>query len=297
MSTPVAQPQYEMHNHHFNSEKWKDFPHRSDDIVIATAYKSGTTWMQNIVLKLVYQGKEYPGDDVASLCPWLDLRVPPIEAQLPLLEAIQDRRQIKTHLRFDAVRFNPNVKYIYIGRDGRDCYMSLVNHYRKGNALWYDVLNKSPGLVGDPIPEFDEALHSEAKLFDAWISQGWPSLTGETDGYPFWSLFDNVRTWWQARSLPNVHFVHFADLLQDLSGEVRGIAEFLDIPIDEAGFPALVDSLSFASMKAECCDTRKTLVPLAGAIFNGGGDAFINKVPYFAVASLIALLIPASICT
>jgi aryl sulfotransferase len=266
----------EMKSHHFDSTKWDNFPLRKDDIVIATAYKSGTTWMQNIVLKLVYQGRQLPADP-ANMCPWLDLRVPPIEVQLPLLESITDRRQIKTHLRLDAIPYNPNVKYIYIGRDGRDCFMSFVNHYRQGNALWYSLLNESPGLVGDPLPHFDPAK-SENDLFDDWISKGWPSLPTETDGYPFWSLFDNVRTWWEFRHLPNIHFVHFQDMLDDLSGSVREIAAFLDIPLDEENFPALVQSLQFSSMKVECGDPTKTLVPLGGAIFEGGAQAFINKV-------------------
>lgn len=270
----------EMHNHHFDSEKWEIFNFRDDDIIIATAYKSGTTWMQNIVLKLVYQGRELPSD-AAKLCPWLDLRVPPIEVQMKDLDAITDRRQIKTHLRFDSLVFNPMAKYIYIGRDGRDCYMSLVNHYRSGNDTWYSILNETPGLVGDPIPRFDESLHSETKLFDDWISRGWPSLAGETDGYPFWSLFDNVRTWWEQRHQPNVLFIHFNDLLHDLSGSVREIAAFLDIPIQEEGFPALVQSLSFTAMKAECTDPSKTLVPLAGGIFKQGGESFINKVSMY----------------
>ena len=213
--------------------------------------------MQNIVLKLVYQGKPFP-PNAGDIAPWLDLRVPPIEVQAPLLAAITDRRQLKTHLRLDALEFNPKAKYIYLGRDGRDCFMSLVNHYRKGNDLWYHVL-ESPGMVGEPLPHFDEALHCEEKLFDQWISRGGSGtgLNDETDGYPFWSLFDNVRTWWEFRHLPNIKFVHYADLLKNLDKEVRGIAAFLDISIDEENFPALVHSLSFETMKAECTDSAE----------------------------------------
>jgi aryl sulfotransferase len=67
-------------------------------------------------------------------------------------------------------------------------------------------------------------------------------------------------------------------MLDDLSGSVREIAAFLNIPLDEENFPALVQSLQFSSMKKECEDPTKTLVPLGGAIFEGGAQAFINKV-------------------
>lgn len=46
-----------MHNHHMNSEMWNDFAFRDDDIVIATYAKSGTTWLQQIVGQLVFNGE------------------------------------------------------------------------------------------------------------------------------------------------------------------------------------------------------------------------------------------------
>lgn len=135
----------EFHNHHSDSTKWNDFPFRDDDIIVATAYKSGTTWTQNIIMQLIYQNKEMPAD-TASIAPWLDLRIPPISVQLPILTAITDRRQMKTHLRLDALNFSPKAKYIYIGRDGRDCYVSLVNHFRNMSDILYSGI-ESPGTI------------------------------------------------------------------------------------------------------------------------------------------------------
>eukprot|EP00656_Telonema_subtile_P015867 TRINITY_DN18351_c0_g2_i1.p3 TRINITY_DN18351_c0_g2~~TRINITY_DN18351_c0_g2_i1.p3 ORF type:complete len:122 (-),score=34.23 TRINITY_DN18351_c0_g2_i1:89-454(-) len=77
--------------------------------------------------------------------------------------------------------------------------------------------------------------------------------------------------------MPNIKFIHFNDLLNDLHGTVHEIADFLEIEIPPEDAAALVDSLTFASMKKEASDPSKTLVPLGGAIFKGGGDAFINK--------------------
>lgn len=48
----------EMHNHHMDSTVWNDIDFRDDDIVIATYAKSGTSWMQQIISQLIFQGQE-----------------------------------------------------------------------------------------------------------------------------------------------------------------------------------------------------------------------------------------------
>ena len=62
----------EFHNHHFDSTIWNDFEFRDDDIIIATYAKSGTTWMQQIVAQLLFNGDE--DIEVAEMSPWVDLR-------------------------------------------------------------------------------------------------------------------------------------------------------------------------------------------------------------------------------
>ena len=108
----------ELHNHHFDSTIWNDFAFRPDDIIISTYAKSGTTWMQQIIGQMLFNGD--PELEVAEMSPWLDLRVPPKDVKLPAVEAQTHRRFLKTHLPVDALLFSPEAKYIYIGRDGRD---------------------------------------------------------------------------------------------------------------------------------------------------------------------------------
>src|SRR5579871_3639955 len=47
----------EIHNHHIDSTVWNDFKFRDDDIIISTYNKSGTTWMQQIVSQLLFNGE------------------------------------------------------------------------------------------------------------------------------------------------------------------------------------------------------------------------------------------------
>jgi aryl sulfotransferase len=249
----------EIHNHHMDSTVWNDFAFRDDDIVVATYAKSGTTWTQQIVSQLVFQGAE--GVPVAELSPWVDLRVPPAAVKLGALEAQTNRRVVKTHLPVDALVFSPKAKYLYIGRDGRDVVFSFYNHHSQGNALWYELLNDTPGRVGPPIGRPDPDIH---RYFDAWL---------EKDGFPIWPFWENIRCWWAIRDLPNVKLIHFARLKADLEGEMRAIADFLGVDIAARLWPAILEHCSFDYMKTHADD----VAPLGGAIFDGGGKSFINK--------------------
>lgn len=266
----MAAPVYE--SHHFNSKKWGAVKPRPDDIIIATAYKSGTTWMQQIVSELVFQGKEKPGN-VGDMSPWVDLRVPPDFVMGPALEAQEHRRFMKTHLPCDAFQpyINKTGKCIYIGRDGRDAFMSLLNHYEKASEVWYGALN-GEGLVGPPVPPFSEVAEDVPAWFDKWLTTGWETLP-EKDGYPFWSLFKSVKTWWEfGQANPKqVLFVHYNTLLADLPGQVKRIAEFLEIPVDDAKVPDIAKACTFDEMKK----VADTLVP--AALWKSGGNDFIFK--------------------
>ncbi|MEO6217457.1 MAG: sulfotransferase domain-containing protein [Sphingomonas sp.] len=249
----------EFHNHHFDSTIWNDFAFRDDDIVIATYGKSGTTWMQQIVGQLIFEGDAEV--NVAELSPWVDLRVPPKEVKLPEIEAQMHRRFLKTHLPVDALVFDPIAKYIYIARDGRDVMWSMHNHHANANAAWFAAINETPGRVGPPVPPADADLR---RYFLNWL---------EKDGDPFWPFWENVRSWWAVKHLPNVMLVHYQDLKQDLVGEMLRIAEFLDIDVDAARFPAMVEHCSFDWMKANAAKSA----PLGGVFWDGGAETFINK--------------------
>jgi aryl sulfotransferase len=253
------QKQRELHNHHFDSTVWNDFKFRDDDIVIGTYAKSGTTWLQQIVSQLLFDGAE--GLEVAAMSPWLDLRVPPKDAKLAAVEAQTHRRFIKTHLPVDALVLSPRAKYIYIGRDGRDVIFSLYNHHANATEDWYRAMNDSPDRVGPPIPRPPDDIR---QYYREWLMG---------DGYPFWPFFEHVRSWWEVRDLPNVMLLHFSRLKRDLPGEIRRIAAFLDIPIDEARLPAIVEHCSFDWMKRNAGKT----VPAGGTFWEGGAETFIHK--------------------
>jgi len=72
---------------------WNGFAFRDDDVIVSTYAKSGTTWTQQIVGQLNFDGAD--DVNVPELSPWVDLRFPPREVKLPAIEAQSNRRSLK----------------------------------------------------------------------------------------------------------------------------------------------------------------------------------------------------------
>jgi aryl sulfotransferase len=195
------------------------------------------------------------------MSPWMDLRIPPKEIKLAAVEAQTHRRFVKTHLPVDALVFSEKAKYLYIARDGRDVAWSFYNHHVNANDAWYQAINDTPGRVGPPI---ERPSGDIVQYFNEWLEQ---------DGYPIWSFWENIRTWWEIRDLPNVQLIHFEALKQNMPGEIRRIAEFLNIEIDESRWDSILRHCSFDYMKANATKS----VPLGGIFWDGGAETFIHK--------------------
>jgi aryl sulfotransferase len=255
-------------NHHLDSTYWDHIKLRNDDIVISTSLKTGTTWMQRIVSLLILGPGPLPGS-LAMLSPWIDSRFwLTAEEMAELAEAQTHRRFFKSHLPLDALPYDSKLKYVYVGRDGRDVFMSFLNHWASYTDVMYERLNGGTDLVGEPLRPCPDDLHA---VFRDWVSRG--SFSWEQDGYPFWSHLYHARSFWGFRHLPNVFFVHFNELKNGLEGEMRRLAAFLGIDAPESSWPALVDGATFDTMKKEA----DALIPEFELGFKGGGKAFINK--------------------
>jgi len=131
---------------------------------------------------------------------------------------------------------------------------SFYNHHANFVQAAYDRFNNTPGGFGPP---FERPPSDIRQYWRAWLDR---------DGFPWWPFWENVRSWWAIRDLPNVLLVHFANLKRDPASEIRRIAAFLDIPIDEPRWDAIQEYCSFEWMKANA--TR--MAPRGGASWEGG---------------------------
>jgi aryl sulfotransferase len=258
-------------NHHLDSTRWAEYQPRPGDVIVTTAYKSGTTWTQQILYHLFY-GHMDPMPDFQAVTPWPDARFLPIprEQLRPYLEAIPGRRFIKSHLPLDGLPYYPQVKYLIVGRDARDVFMSFLNHYSRYTDTAMSMFN-APDIVGPPLPRCPE---DPRELWRNWITRGW--FEWESEGWPFWANLGHTASYWTYRHLPNLHFMHYNDMLADLDGAVRTLATFLDEHPSDADVARIVNATTFRNVKAQAAELDAAGDPRA-VVFKGGAQAFFFK--------------------
>jgi aryl sulfotransferase len=247
-----------------DSRHWERFIPREGDIVVATAPKCGTTWTQRIMSLLVFQS---PEPRPLGVSPWIDARfMMPLDAMIPMLEAQSHRRFVKTHLSFDAVPVYGQLRYVHVARDGRDACMSWHNHYNGFTPAAlerFDAVGAGDETIRAPLPR---PRSDRREFFLDWmeVENGVPNAS---------DFFHLENSYWSERGRENLLLVHYNDLKADLDGEMRRIAAFLGIGVNEHIWPSLVDAARFETMKAQGRD----LLPNMASGFEHGTDTFLFR--------------------
>jgi aryl sulfotransferase len=228
----------------YESDRWEGFTHRASDIVVCTPPKCGTTWTQMICALLVHQTPELPLP-LTRLSRWVERVAQPIEEVEAELGAQTFRRVIKTHTPLDGLPYFTDLAYVICGRDPRDAFLSMLDHFENTSEETIVATGRRMGLpegAGFPFPTEPNAL------FPIWMTS--PAQPWTEDGVPFGSTTHFFKTYWAYRRLPNFHFLHYADLKADLDSEMRRLSAFLGIAVNAAVWPDLVEAASFAAMRA-----------------------------------------------
>lgn len=253
-----------------DSRYWADYVPRDDDIIIASAPKCGTTWMQQIVSSLVFRDAEIRA--LPRVSPWIEARFRYSPDQIRnILTSLPHRRFLKTHLPIAALPLYDDVKYIHIGRDGRDAALSMHNHFSgftDSHVALFDRIGREDPVVGRP---YQRPPPDPAEFFRRWIRT--KVTHGPVEGPPSPFFFDIEAGYWAERNRPNVLLVHYADLSSDLELEMRRIADFLGIGIEEHLWPSLVQAAGFEAMRA----AGDELMPFTKTMFAEGAQRFFNR--------------------
>jgi aryl sulfotransferase len=227
----------------YESDRWDRFTHRAGDIVVCTPPKSGTTWTQMICALLVHQSPKLPLP-LTRLSLWIERVAQPIDEVDAELAAQPWRRVLKSHTPLDGLPYFEDVSYVVCDRDPRDAFLSMLDHFDNVSPEALAGALRRLGMpegAGLPFPTEPNAL------FPIW--QTMPDMPWTEDGLPLGSITHHAKTWWAHRHLPNVTFLHYADLTTDLDGEMRRLSAFLNIDVDEVVWPRLVEAASFGAMK------------------------------------------------
>ncbi|GFR06281.1 hypothetical protein TNCT_693701 [Trichonephila clavata] len=115
-----------------NIEDTLDYVPHDGDIIIASYPKTGTTWLEYIVLQIVSKGELYPEFDEISLkyIPFLEMMgtsiLDKIETEL-ILDKIENPRIYMHHCPYNMVQKNNKAKYLYAYRRPEDTVISYYH--------------------------------------------------------------------------------------------------------------------------------------------------------------------------
>jgi aryl sulfotransferase len=259
----------------WDSDRWRRFSARAGDIIISTPAKSGTTWMQMICALLIFQRTTFDRS-LDLISPWLDMQIREIGDVIADLEAQQHRRFIKTHTPLDGLRYEAAVTYICVGRDPRDVAISWAHHSDNVNhEALFTARERAVGNedLAEMYRDWEPAPTDSLARFWRWVDD---SREGELRHVNLASTMHHLATFWEVREQPNVLLVHYADLRRDLEGEMRHIAQRLDIDIDEDRLPDLVAAAGFDTMRERADeivpDSTQGILQNNRAFFHSGGN-------------------------
>ena len=225
--------------------RWEGFPFRQGDIVISTRSKSGTTWVQMICALLIFQTPELPAP-LAELSPWLDWLIAPRDEVYARLAAQSHRRFIKSHTPLDGIPQDARATYLVTGRHPLDMAVSLYHQGDNIDRARLRQLTGQPEPKGSPGPR--KQLH---EWLLGWIEQD-VDPREELDSLP--GIMLHLSGAWARRSEQNVELIHYADLSRDLEGEMKRLADLLELTVQPEMWPRLVKAASFDQMRSRAED-------------------------------------------
>ncbi|KAG5891566.1 hypothetical protein JTB14_015833 [Gonioctena quinquepunctata] len=195
---------------------------REEDVWICSFPKTGTTWTQEMVWMIMHN-LDFVGGQVN-----LGHRSPFLE-----VSALFDYRGFKkNNANFQPPPFlDDSLKFVRDQSEtGALCLKTHLPWTLLPNEIQDDI--KRPKIIYDTEGTFEDYC----KLF----------LAGKLPYAPFWN---HVLPFWERRNQPNILFLKYEEMIQDLPSVIRKVSEFLEKPLSDDQVEVLGDHLSFASMK------------------------------------------------
>ncbi len=244
----------------------------ASDIVIADPFKAGTTFTQRVIDQILTNGEESQ-ETLSDKSPWLDSSWGDYDGMLNTLAEQKkngQRRVIKSHLPANYVPIDPAVKYVFVGRNGKDLVCSFHNYLYNFNS---ETVTKINQLYEAFSGTKEKMVIPEAcgEFFDLYLN---------TQGVGLCDVLDVTKTWWHYKDQPNVLLVHYSKMVNDFDNEIKRIAQFIGADVAQLKLEKIKANCSFAFMK----NNADKFVPFNGkhmtdakAFFQAGPDRDSKK--------------------
>jgi hypothetical protein len=238
-----------------DSSRWNRFETRRDDVVISSPSKSGTTWTQHIIVRLVL-GRVELDRPVSEISPWLDARTHTDAELFSLLDGQDHRRVLKTHVPLDGLPTFPDIRIVALARHPLDVALSFRDHLLNlDNEVLGARIDASSGLPDGPPP--DPPPEDEAGFLSWWIDNDEPPNGAGPFGLA--DYCNSIAATWELRAAENVLLVHYEDLTNDVVSQIGRLATHLDIETT----PAFLDEIARVTSLEALRGAAESAVPFS----------------------------------
>lgn len=201
-----------------------NFQAKSDDLLIATYPKAGTTWTQEIVDLIQNEGDVDKSQraPIHVRIPFIEWIIPSIGSGLERANEMPSPRTLKTHLPIHLLPpsfIEKNCKIIYVARNPKD---NMVSYYH------FQRMNKSLPAPGTWEEYFENFLAGKV-CWGSW--------------------YDHVKGWWKAKDQHRILYLFYEDLKKNTKHEIQKVAEFIGKNLDDEILDKIVHHTSFDVMK------------------------------------------------